>query len=358
MRDAGNRSRAAEQEGTTARRENRLLRALLFSIYDQHVAKKSKVEAVDVWPRVFAQDLVGELSDDFTQACLADLRRLGMVVGSASDSCAVQLVYGLACPHLRVASLEELRNVFERVGDGPNAAVLARKVRLRSDPDFFEVVEADHWSPQPFRELSDGRLKAVTKAESAADCPRLPVYTMRLHVGLPVAAHAPVAQPGGDRAIRPYGCSSSDQQVEQLSKTLALQMVGLPGAASRMNSEGGVLFPICAAAATLESALGHRVFRVGRTRVPRMKTEALEACLDALHLGPHRETLRRVVLRSHPEHIPIDTRAIPDAWVLPEWGGHLGLFCTSADGLHRTRDISGKPVGTRVLWSLTAPEPL
>lgn len=116
-----------------------------------------------------------------------------------------------------------------------------------------------------------------------------------------------------------------------LASVVADEIRGLVNGESLLRDVGA---PGCLAAlaATLWTVAQQRVART-RHRVPRLRAEVFDFCLRALRLGPHEEIARRVLIRNHPRHLPVDVSRLPPGWTATAWGGTLGIFARDGDTL-------------------------
>ncbi len=181
------------------------------------------------------------------------------------------------------------------------------------------------------------------------------VYSLPLQVNVPLSGFAGKrTAPKGtldSPPRRPYPMDTADAAaVDALAAYIAPRVHALLGGPARLR-EQPVLAPLCAMAASVRAA----VCEV-RTDSGRFHWDVLDACLEALDLGPHRATAERVLLRDHEQHISIDTSSAPPRYASERWKGSLGLFADAADGRLET-GVSAARVMPRLLTCLSVPEP-
>ncbi|HWA24349.1 MAG TPA: hypothetical protein VG734_01650 [Lacunisphaera sp.] len=126
------------------------------------------------------------------------------------------------------------------------------------------------------------------------------------------------------RRRTPVAGSTTSGSLEGLVSRLADEIRALVSG-KRLLRDAGAPGCLAALAGTLWTVAQQPVART-RHRVPRLRAEAFDFCLRALRLGPHEEIVRRVLIRNHPGHIPVDVRHLPPGWTAAAWGGTLGIF--------------------------------
>jgi hypothetical protein len=98
--------------------------------------------------------------------------------------------------------------------------------------------------------------------------------------------------------------------------------------------------------------------RRGGPICPTYRPNVFDACLEALDLGPHRQTVEQLLLRDHPAHLAVVLADLPEHIAPAWWHGGLSFFARNDKGV--LVDVSSEQRRQhfpRVLFSLTGPEP-
>lgn len=306
-----------------------------------------------VHARVTAEDIVASLEP----AELAELELMAAHFGLesvADEATAEALVRALIEPPLDPGDAETWFGPYREAGCAGWEG-LVRRLRVSSSAEFMRVVDLE-FCTEAWRESFSyfERLPVVDPEEAMP----LPLYTLGVVVALPADPKAPAPPPDNvPVAVRPYPADDRDAAaVRDLADHLAPRILGLPNGEARMNLEP-VRDPLCAMVATVWNVCQDRQCRT-RHQPPRYRPAFIEACLDALALGQHRETARRILLRTHPQHIHIDVVDLARPLVEAEWDS-LGLFARADDGNY-SLVLPGerRRYRPRLLLSLTGPDPL
>lgn len=227
------------------------------------------------------------------------------------------------------------------------------RLRIWNAPGFCRVWDADSsrsgsWSLDDDEYVSAGRRPEPVDAGS--------IYTLPVDVAVELVSNALTVTPKAVQAapaLRP--ALGSHPALRGLAEHLRPRVEATFGGERRL-AQGAVLAPICAAVATVDAVMRRTARYLRRGRIYR--PEVLDACLTALDLGPHREALERIVLRDHPDHLHVDTSALPAAMVRSEWRDALGVFARNPKGeLVDVSRAARQQLLPRVLFSLSGAEP-
>ena len=157
--------------------------------------------------------------------------------------------------------------------------------------------------------------------------------------------------------VRPYGAgSAADGEVEHLDRHLFQRLK-----ADKTACFDPQAYPPLTSITMAVGTVWLIMRDIGKTRHAEItyRLDVLQASLDALKLGRHRETLLRIVLRNHPQHVHIRPLIVPPGVANWEWSASLGLFAERESGLLSLVDDEDRNSWyPRILFSLTGPEPL
>lgn len=251
-------------------------------------------------PRVSVRDVLAAVSPE----ALARLRDavFDLTEYSEDEPEEERLVRALIEPELPDGSADEWFQPYSEFGLNELFPLVVR-LRVVNNVDYVVVHEL--WGmDRPFYEVDGlGDFTKISYNLWSELSPDEALYTVALDCDLSeLTARRP----------KPACASAATGSLNGLASVVADEIRGLVNGESLLRDAGA---PGCLAAlaATLWTVAQQSVTRT-RHRVPRLRAEVFDLCLRALRLGPHEEFARRVLIRNHPRHLPVDVSHLP-LWV-------------------------------------------
>lgn len=291
---------------------------------------------VDVWPTVFPEDVFDGVKQDAVERLFVSLHRLGLCGMGTEEDRTTALVRALS-----------------KLPSGPGSGTGHASLGL--DPGWTSVINR-------LRNRDDSGVCRVAGASSPVSYDGLDVedvYTLRLTFELPQQRHRPVIRhPTSREPVRPYRTGGDvDADVEALADHLRPRVLATFGGKNRAELDP-VLVPICAAAATVWTALKNHDFTWTNHQPRRIRADALLAAVMGVAGDDHDLTLTRIVMRNRDDHIPVYVGHLPERIAPKEWGGWLGRYVLLEDGTARVVQEHDRATLPRVLTCLAGSDPV